>query len=573
MNEEYIKLLQAGIDSQNAEQGTLNEFDCPICKNKGEIFFLDENNNECSRECECMKKRRIIRNTRNSGLSAMLDKYTFDNFSHKENWQFKMYDKATDFIHDDKAKCFFVGGQVGCVDCDTEYFNGKQWVKISEYKTGDKVLQYNPEKREALLTTPKDYICAPSTELYQISCKRRAVDMCLSANHNFAYITSKGHMNKKPFVEVMQMHAEKVQGFYGKVETAFNYTGKGIDLTDNEIRLMCAVIADGYFNPKLKLCAIRVKKERKKERIRMLLNGMRYKEYHCKDGYSQFRFYAPRREKVFTDFWYDCNQEQLKVICDEIFEWDGHKNGKSRMFYSTVKQSADFVQFALSATGRRATVSIDNRKEKPCYVVCASSYNSAVTLCDTHGKNKAKIEKVAPKDGKQYCFTVETGYLILRRNGRIFITGNSGKSHICTAIVGKFLEQGYNVYYNVWNEIVTNLKQNAYDNPEEYNRQLTWLKNVSVLYIDDFFKTTPTTADLDKAFQIIDYRKNMSVSDTKKRFITIVSSEKFISEICEIDEAIGSRIFEMCNRGEYVVEIERSANKNQRVPSQKYIRR
>lgn len=564
MSEDYIKLLQAGIDSQNAEQGTLTGVDCPICKNKGEIFYLDENYNECTKECECMKKRRIIARAQNSGLWAVLPKYTFKNFEHKEDWQFYMYDKATDFVRDDKAKCFYIGGEVGCVDCDTEYFNGKQWVKISEYKTGDKVLQYNPEKREALLTTPKNYICAPSTELYQISCKRRAVDMCLSANHNFAYITSKGHMNKKPFAEVMRLHEERVRGFYGKVETAFNYTGKGIDLTDNEIRLMCAVIADGYFSPKIKLCTIRVKKERKKERIRMLLNGMRYKEYHCKGGYSQFRFYAPRREKVFTDFWYDCNQEQLKVICDEIFEWDGHKNGKRRMFFSTVKQSADFVQFALSATGRRATISVDNRKEKPCYVVIASSYNSAITLCSTHGKNKAKIEKVAPKDSKQYCFTVETGYLILRRNGRIFVTGNSGKSHICTAIVGYFIKQGLDAQFDIWSNIVTNLKQNAYDNPEEYNRQMDRLKRVPVLYIDDFFKTNPTTADLDKAFQIINHRYNLSIGDTDKKCITIISSEKMLDEHYKIDNALASRIFEMCNFGEYVVEINRSSTRNQR---------
>ena len=72
MNEEYIKLLQAGIDSQNAEQGTLNEFDCPICKNKGEIYYLDENYNECTKECKCMKKRRIIQNTRNIYLLFLM---------------------------------------------------------------------------------------------------------------------------------------------------------------------------------------------------------------------------------------------------------------------------------------------------------------------------------------------------------------------------------------------------------------------------------------------------------------------------------------------------------------------
>ena len=29
----------------------------------------------------------------------------------------------------------------GCVDCETEFFNGSQWKKISDYQPGDKVLQ------------------------------------------------------------------------------------------------------------------------------------------------------------------------------------------------------------------------------------------------------------------------------------------------------------------------------------------------------------------------------------------------------------------------------------------------
>lgn len=38
------------------------------------------------------------------------------------------------------------------------------------------------------------------------------------------------------------------------------------------------------------------------------------------------------------------------------------------------------------------------------------------------------IEEVVPSDGYKYCFTVPTHNLVLRRNGKVFITGNSGKS-------------------------------------------------------------------------------------------------------------------------------------------------
>ena len=41
-----------------------------------------------------------------------------------------------------------------------------------------------------------------------------------------------------------------------------------------------------------------------------------------------------------------------------------------------------------------------------------------------------QIEEFIPKDLKQYCFVTETGYFIARRNGKMFITGNSSKSYI-----------------------------------------------------------------------------------------------------------------------------------------------
>ena len=34
-----------------------------------------------------------------------------------------------------------IAGETGCVDCDTEYFNGEKWVKIKDYNGTDKILQ------------------------------------------------------------------------------------------------------------------------------------------------------------------------------------------------------------------------------------------------------------------------------------------------------------------------------------------------------------------------------------------------------------------------------------------------
>lgn len=137
----------------------------------------------------------------------------------------------------------------------------------------------------------------------------------------------------------------------------------------------------------------------------------------------------------------------------------------------------------------------------------------------------------------------------------------SGKSHICTAMVGKLLEK-YEVCSYLWCDLATILKQNIIEDKTTYYKVLDSVNTVTVLFIDDFFKFTPTQADLDKAFQIINYRYNLSKRDNECK--TIISSEKTYAELCKIDEAIASRIAEMGNKGEFVLSIANGKNKNKR---------
>lgn len=576
--EEYEQMK---ADRYNASEGELNAdgYDCRLCKNKGFIAEVQyQEYSQCYNtmyvDCRCRKIHSALRRLHNSGLKDVVKSYAFDTYAATEEWQRQMKDTAQKFLRDGSSNHWlFIGGQSGCVDVDTEYFTGKEWKKISEYD-GGKVLQYNPENKEATLTAPKRYISVHSEKLYKISTLRGSIDQVLSEDHNFAYITSKGNMQKKPFKEVMKLHEENVQGFYGKIETAFNYSGEGIDLTDNEIRIMCAVIADGSFREKCDLCSVNIKKERKKERLRELLADVEYKEYVGKNGYSRFVFYAPRKEKVFSDYWYKCSQEQLRIIAEEVFYWDGSTDKLNRrFFYSTEKESADFVQFALASVGIRATISIDNHKEKPCYVICASQGKSTVSMVSTGGKTKAKITEIKPRDGKQYCFEVETGYLILRRNGRIFITGNSGKTHLCTAVAIQYIREGYDVRYMLWLDEVNKIKAVIKEN-QEYYKAMKELKEAQVLYIDDLFKNgkddngqvkAPTAADIKIAFEILNYRYN------RADLITIISSERSLQELCDIDSALGGRIAERTKNGDYCVVIKKDIKRNYRLKGIKEI--
>lgn len=341
-----------------------------------------------------------------------------------------------------------LNGAGGCVDCDTEYFNGTEWKPISDFKDGEKVLQYN-EDGTANLVYPILYIKNNAEYLWHFETKY-GLDQCLSENHRVVYQTSRGNLKIKTFKEIMDNH-NNGNGFRGKFYTSFNYSGSGIDLSDEEIRLMIAIFADGTFQNDGVHCKMNLKKQRKKDRLEWLLNLNNIEFKKCSssvEGYNKYWFDAPFNSKHFPTEWYNCNKHQLKIIADEVMYWDGLYE-KHNCYSTTNKADADFIQFVYSSLNYRTSIIVDDRVGEK-YITCGKEYNRKsigyiVTYAKTNTvglhsdarrpKSKTKIEKYKTKDGYEYCFNVPSHMLVLRRNNKIFITGNCGKTFSTQAII------------------------------------------------------------------------------------------------------------------------------------------
>lgn len=146
-----------------------------------------------------------------------------------------------------------------------------------------------------------------------------------------------------------------------------------------------------------------------------------------------------------------------------------------------------------------------------------------------------------------------------------------GKTHICTAIVRELLLKGKEAVYMLWVDESTRLKAAVNDN-ELYSKIIDPIKMSEVLYIDDFLKIVkgqtgdeikPTAADLKLAYEILNYRYQ------NPNLITIISSERFVSEIEEIDSAIGSRIYEKTRHN--ACNVARNKDRNYRTKDMKMI--
>lgn len=150
-----------------------------------------------------------------------------------------------------------------------------------------------------------------------------------------------------------------------------------------------------------------------------------------------------------------------------------------------------------------------------------------------------------------------------------FIGGQSGagKTHLCTAITAAYLKKNIAAQYMLWRDDVTKIKAVVND-VEEYHKLVDELKTVPVLYIDDLFKMgknnqgivqPPTVADINLAYEIINYRYNNS------GLVTIISSEYTIGELVKIDEALGGRISEKTAANGFCINLKKDISKNYRL--------
>ena len=167
------------------------------------------------------------------------------------------------------------------------------------------------------------------------------------------------------------------------------------------------------------------------------------------------------------------------------------------------------------------------------------------------------------------------GFIAQKDSRFLYIGGQPGcgKTHICTAICGDYIKRGAQTIYTTHQMLLQELKRNAVD--DEYNEVLDKYGTVPVLYIDDFFKPIyevnrrtgerkrmpPSAADVKHTFEVINMR-------LVKNLITIMTSELYLDEIMDIDEALGSRIKQKCGAA-YVVDIAYKGERNYRTRHKK----
>ena len=126
-----------------------------------------------------------------------------------------------------------------------------------------------------------------------------------------------------------------------------------------------------------------------------------------------------------------------------------------------------------------------------------------------------------------------------RKNSVIFMGSvGGGKTHLSLAIANELMKKGVGVVYMGYRDCIIRFKQNIMD-ASAYESMMSRYKSCKVLLIDDLFKGSITSSDLNVIFEIVNHRYFNGLP-------VIVSCEMDVDRILSVDEAIGSRLVEMC---------------------------
>lgn len=319
-----------------------------------------------------------------------------------------------------------IGG--GCVDGETEYLAPDGWHKIKDY-CGGPVGQVD-EDFNLSFVTPKDYIKTWHDEVYEIA-TQKTLSMVLSGNHNIYYKTSKGNFVKKSASELVAASEKTAKGHHAEIPRFFYFGfSDGIKRPNAALnRLKVAHCADGTvlrggtqtarFNGR-----IRVKKQRKAEALRNIFAeaGVTWIERDYKDGYATFCYHLDNTSKLLCEQFVNPDRTTAELLASEVLKWDGSE--RYQEYRTTKKRDADFMQFIMSGvSGDSYSICINKAHsfgKSDCYIV----RKTKVKYTSPFRKGgMASVDRREPQ--MMYCFTVDTGLLLLRRRNYIFVTGNS----------------------------------------------------------------------------------------------------------------------------------------------------
>ncbi len=307
-----------------------------------------------------------------------------------------------------------------CLTGDHEILTPEGWVRLDDWHGGE-IACWAPST-ECVSFQKAGSLCFDySGEMITVAGKR--CEQVCTPDHKMPYLLKSGLWGADTADNVFKSRA------------IIPFTGCRVTRPSREpnaLRVLIMTQADGHYTRDGDV-RYHFKKERKIERCKHLLRKceISFIERKCTDNTTSIVVksgFVPIWLRQFKrkTFGYWLLDEPADVVFEELPHWDASVCGPNSIQYTSINETnVDVLQALASFSGRSATKSVKDRSDNPNW---KSAYLLNVWNNPGHGTaiRREQVDKIA-FSGKVYCAETETGYFIVRRNGKVWVTGNSGR--------------------------------------------------------------------------------------------------------------------------------------------------
>ena len=307
-----------------------------------------------------------------------------------------------------------------CLTGDHEVLTQEGWVRFDEWD-GSPIVCWNAQSEAVSFQKVKKLCFDYEGPMYTYTDKR--IDQCSTPDH-------KMRVQKRYGAPWQDMTVEEMSKCRPCIPMNGYRYHRGCANPD-WIKVLIMTQADGHYTVDGAV-KFHFKKQRKIERCKSLLRkaGIPFVEHQYKDATNIDiparavpLWLREFRSKTFGFWLFDENPD---IFFDELPNWDGSRLTENSIQYCTTnKQNADIVQALAHMSGRCCSVVLRHRPEHPEW---AAAYYLNIWLTPGNCHQLSVKPVITEFSGKVYCAQTSTGYFLVRRNGKVWVTGNSGRN-------------------------------------------------------------------------------------------------------------------------------------------------
>lgn len=329
-----------------------------------------------------------------------------------------------------------------CVDEETEALTQRGWVSESELSTDDIIMSFNGSE---MIWSPIHSIFRDNFSGKMFKMTSRSIDALMTPGHKI--VTDKGLVKIEHLLESDRI---VVMGDAVKHHDTKSYS-------DNFVELMGWITTEGNYQPKKKIVTIYQNEGEYADRIRTCLISLGYGYTEKKSTKSSNIAFAIKRKhwddivsvmpnkNLTMPFILSLTEDQRGLLIDTMIDGDGHRNGLLVRYTQKDKEHIDMFQSLCALHGLKSnTHFVENKmsygKPTSYYVmnIFSTRGNKTRGACvDLHGgknngrKHIGKGKQFHPNfptvdySGLVWCPETDYGCFLARRNGKVYLTGNT----------------------------------------------------------------------------------------------------------------------------------------------------